>query len=40
MTREQLLSRLSIDPNVCFGKSGTRGHRGWVSLVLDFLAAG
>ncbi len=40
MTREELLSRISIDPNVCFGKPCIRGHRIWVSLVLDFLASG
>jgi uncharacterized protein (DUF433 family) len=40
MTREELLARISIDPNVCFGKPCIRGHRIWVSLILDFLAAG
>jgi len=40
MTREQLLSRISVDPNVCFGKPCVRGHRIWVSLVLDLLAEG
>jgi uncharacterized protein (DUF433 family) len=40
MTREELLSRISIDPNVCFGKPCIRGHRLWVSLILDFLASG
>jgi uncharacterized protein (DUF433 family) len=40
MTREQLLSRISIDPQVCFGKPCIRGHRIWVSLVLDLLAEG
>ena len=40
MTREELLSRISIDPNVCFGKPCVRGHRVWVSLVLDLLASG
>ena len=40
MTREELLSRISIDPKVCFGKPCIRGHRIWVSLVLDFLASG
>ncbi len=40
MTRQQLLSRISIDPNVCFGKPCIRGHRVWVSLILDFLAGG
>ena len=40
MKREELLSRSSIDPNVCFGKPCIRGHRVWVSLILDFLASG
>ncbi len=40
MTRKNLLSRISIDPNICFGKPCIRGHRIWVSLILDFLASG
>lgn len=40
MTPENLLSRISIDPAVCFGKPCIRGHRIWVSLILDFLASG
>ncbi len=40
MTREQLLERISIDPKVCGGKPCIRGHRIWVSLVLDLLAGG
>jgi uncharacterized protein (DUF433 family) len=36
----ELLSRISIDPNICFGKPCVRGHRIWVSLVLDLLASG
>ncbi|MGA2144467.1 MAG: DUF433 domain-containing protein [Bryobacteraceae bacterium] len=35
-----LLERISIDPNVCFGKPCIRGTRIWVSLILDFMAAG
>jgi uncharacterized protein (DUF433 family) len=35
-----LLGRISIDPNVCFGKPCIRGTRIWVSLILDFLANG
>lgn len=35
-----LLSRISIDPNVCFGKPCVRGTRIWVSLLLDRLADG
>ena len=40
MTRKQLLARISIDPDVCFGKPCIRGHRIWVSLVLDLLSSG
>jgi uncharacterized protein (DUF433 family) len=40
MTREQLLDRISINPNICFGKPCIRGHRVWVSLILDLLASG
>ena len=40
MTREGLLSRITVNPNVCFGKPCIRGHRIWVSLILDFLASG
>lgn len=40
MDRDELLSRISIDPNVCFGKPCIRGHRIWVSLILDLLASG
>jgi uncharacterized protein (DUF433 family) len=35
-----LLSRISVDPNVCFGKPCVRGTRIWVSLLLDLLASG
>ena len=38
--RAELLKRISINPNVCFGKPCIRGHRIWVSLILDFLASG
>ena len=34
------LDRISIDPNVCFGKACIKGTRIWVSLILDFLASG
>ncbi|MCY3845034.1 MAG: DUF433 domain-containing protein [Acidobacteria bacterium] len=40
MDRRELLSRISIDPDICFGKPCIRGHRIWVSLVLDLLASG
>jgi uncharacterized protein (DUF433 family) len=40
MNREEILKRISIDPRVCGGKPCIRGHRIWVSLILDFLASG
>ena len=40
MDRDELLRRISIDPSICFGKPCIRGHRIWVSLVLDWLASG
>lgn len=39
-SKQQLLSRISVDGNVCFGKPCIRGHRIWASLVLDLLASG
>ena len=39
MTPEELLQRISIDPDICFGKPCIRGHRIWVSLILDLLAS-
>jgi uncharacterized protein (DUF433 family) len=40
MTGDNLLSRISIDPNICFGKPCIKGHRIWVSMILDYLAGG
>jgi len=40
MKREEVLRRISINPKVCFGKPCIKGHRIWVSLILDFLASG
>ena len=40
MNKEELLARISIDANICFGKPCIRGHRIWVSLVLDLLSSG
>ena len=40
MTKDELLERISVDPKVCFGKPCIRGHRIWVSLILDLLASG
>ena len=38
--KKVLLNRISTDPNVCFGRACIRGHRIWVSVVLDMLAEG
>jgi uncharacterized protein (DUF433 family) len=35
-----LLSRISVDANVCCGKPCIRGTRIWVSLILDQFATG
>ena len=39
-SREELLQRIWIDPARCGGKPCVRGHRIWVSLILDLLASG
>jgi Uncharacterized conserved protein len=40
MTHDELLRRISSDPGICGGKPCIRGHRIWVSLILDLLASG
>jgi len=40
MEREQLLKRISVDPDICFGKPCIRGTRIWVSLILENLSEG
>ncbi len=40
MKRTELLRRISINPDICFGKPCLRGHRIWVSLILDLLSDG
>ena len=40
MIHQELIKRISVNPNVCFGKPCIKGTRIWVSLVLDFLATG
>jgi len=35
-----LLERISINPQICFGKPCIKGTRIWVSLILDRLASG
>ena len=40
LTGQELLARVSMDPGLCFGKPGSRGHRIRPSLVLDRLSGG
>jgi uncharacterized protein (DUF433 family) len=40
METDELLARIALDPNVCFGKPTVRGTRIWVGLVLGLLAGG
>lgn len=40
MDREQLLQRISVVPQVSFGRPCIRGTRVWVSLILDNLSEG
>jgi len=40
LSKEELLDRISVNQNICFGKPCIKGSRIWVSLILDFLAAG
>ena len=35
-----LLERITVDPDVFFGKPHIRGRRIWVSTILDLLAGG
>lgn len=39
MKHQELLKRISINPQICGGKPCLKGHRIWVSLILDFLAS-
>ena len=40
MTREELLSRVTVDPAVCTGKPCIRGTRIYIAIILDALAEG
>lgn len=40
MTHEELLRRVSVNPNVCFGRPCIRGTRVWVSQIIDNLSEG
>ena len=37
---DELLNRVSIDPNVCGGKPCVRGTRIYIAIILDSLAEG
>ncbi len=38
MAHEELLHRIVSNPAICHGRLCIRGHRIWVSLVVDLLA--
>ena len=40
MKYEDLLSRITVDPDVCAGKPCIRGTRIYISIILDGLAEG
>ena len=40
MTREELLGRVTVDPNVCSGQPCIRGTRVYIAIILDGLAEG
>ncbi len=40
LARHELLERITVDPNIAFGKPCIRGTRIWVSLIIDNVAAG
>jgi uncharacterized protein (DUF433 family) len=40
MNRKELLKRIVVDPNICFGKPVIRGTRIWVALIVENLAEG
>jgi len=40
MSLVDLRQRITVDPEICFGKPCIRGTRIWVSLILDNLGEG
>jgi uncharacterized protein (DUF433 family) len=40
MTNDDLLSRITVDPNICHGKPCVRGLRYPVEFILELLSAG
>jgi uncharacterized protein (DUF433 family) len=40
MVDDDLLARISADPEICGGRPCVHGHRIWVSVILGLLAEG
>ncbi len=40
MSYEEMLDRVSVDPNICGGKPCVRGTRIYIAIILDSLAEG
>ena len=40
MTHEELLKRVTVDPNICAGKPCIRGTRIYIAIILDALTEG
>ena len=40
MTHDELLRRVSVDPEICGGKPCIRGTRIYIAIILDGLAEG
>lgn len=40
MSNESLLSRITVDPEICHGKPSIRGLRYPVEVILEYLAGG
>ena len=40
MTQDELLSRVTVTPEVCAGKPRIRGTRIYIAIILDALAEG
>ncbi len=40
MGYEEMLDRVSVDPNICGGKPCVRGTRIYIAIILDSLAEG
>jgi uncharacterized protein (DUF433 family) len=40
MTNDELLSRITVDPNICHGKPSVRGLRYPVEFLLELMSGG